>query len=215
MQQSDLESRAYPMPSGIDNIETKQVYDNPADDPDYKPKQQCFGFTLALFFAIDASLIFAQKISNLVPTLELKVILCHPVSTIFKPSKFIPTEKIDSALECISYGLLAYFFAISFLNPKYVGGNPAVTKLWPILLALIIPVTKNFISKFDLVTLLDEVFFAGLMILIMYFIYIRNDASESCLLCLKPWVYVYKKKKIAHVVPEQVYGQGDPSQPTK
>ena len=191
MQQSNTGAQAYPMPSGINKIETTQVYDNPADDPDYEPKRQCFGSILALLAAIVASSRCAQNISDLV----------------FKPS-----GKIEYALECISYGLFAYFYAISFYNPKYLGGNPPFLKLWPFALAFIISDINYFILKycftleFDFGDLFAEVFIVGLINLIMYFIFIRNDASESFLLCLKPWVY--KKKKIAYIVPEQVYGHG-------
>ena len=173
--------QSYPMSQGSPGFAgNPQVSDyefsvNITEDPAYEPKRQCLGYSIitlvSILFVIEA----ATKIYYYYRNYE------------FKASLVISSS---------AYLIADYFFIRILFDPKYCGGNPKLVNSWPLALycglnilslTLIHPV-----KIFEMLGCVVATF-------IFYWVNFQDDKSDSCLLCLKPWVY--KKIQIEAVHP--------------
>ena len=147
----------------------KLKHDNPAEDPDYEPQRQCFGYSLSIIFAFLIS-IFA--------------VLCGK-TLLFGTNNH---AKLLSACFIGFCGFMLYLLVMGLRYPEYLGGKPEPVKAWPI------PVAWTF---FTIAGVYNEpgksaeiITMSIVVALIQYFVMFQDDSNPCCCcLCLKPWVY--------------------------
>lgn len=191
-QPSQADSQVYAMPPV--QAQRKQVYDNPADDPDYEPERHCFGYTMAVL-SLCISIYFAGiSIQNVI---------------------IMNDHKEISALLAVSWLFEAYFWFIIFYDPKYCGGKPDLKNSWSFWVSVVIFVIANivFVIKTGNIAaavgeILQKIGFSAIRQIILF----QDDSQNGWCLCFKPWGFV--KKQITPVYPgQQLYGQAPaPSQ---
>ena len=133
---------------------------DPTKDLNFEPKAQVFAFTLAIFFLI----------------CNLLLVIKYGMNT--------------DILSMVGSIFTSIFFLLILTYPKYVGGNPAFHKLWPVIIGRLLKVVSLFFGARN--QIIGGLFFASFSTLIMYFAYIRDDTVPSKLLCCKPWIYIPK-----------------------
>ena len=147
----------------------KLKHENPAEDPDYEPQRQCFGYSLSIIFAF---------------LISLFAVLCG----IELLSGIKDHIKVPSAC-CLGFcGFMLYLLVMSLHYPEYLGGKPELVKAWPIPVAwtffAIAGVNDTPEKSSEIVTM------CIVAILIQYFVMFQDDSNPCCCcLCLKPWVY--------------------------
>ena len=159
--------------------QVKKTYENPADDPEYEPERQCFGYYF--FLVVSIFCVFS--------------IIKHTVDAFTNED-----ERLHSALLALASTFGCGFSFISWYDPKYLGGKPSMYKAWPI------AVDSAFLAAAGIVeepeNYVDEIIFQVVVITILYLIWFHDGTSERFCLCLKPWVF---KKKHVDSIP-QPYG---------
>ena len=150
-----------------------QVYPEPDDQNknsdegkgnNHEAKRNCFGYSLFIM----AAMIFISLI----------------VACIFGAMGDI-SDWFNYSAVATGFGLFSYFVIMSLHDPKHLGGNPDVIKMWPL-------ITGSFLIS---IPFWESSFFEGLVPLLIllfgsmlcYFICFRDDSSKDCCLCMKPW----------------------------
>ena len=105
---------------------------------------------------------------------------------------------ILGALAVITGFSLSFFHIAALIYPEYLGGQPSLLKILPLLIGISFPLTIAFWVimdplglKFKNQTSTTFLFVTAMVYLIIsalvYYVYSRDDDSGSCWLCFKPW----------------------------
>lgn len=156
---------------------------------------QCCGTALAVFFALFAFLVTTTEISGAIKSTSAAFI----------------TVKIAGAIAAILY---LYFFIEMIRVPEFLAGKPDLKKFWAPAANLVINIAIDlYLNSIGLEEdLVSEIIVELFMFAICIGIYIQDDASESCCLCLKPWIY--KKVQIDVIYVQAPTPISPPSYPT-
>lgn len=154
------------------NFETIPVtFPNPLINQE-KLVSQCCGTSISIFFAF---LYFTTFLIEITGALT--------------PNS--PTFTLIKSASALSTALYFYFFVQMIRVPEFLAGKPKLNRFWApavnFCISLAVDVVVNLREPFQ--DLLNEIFLDTFIFILCLGIYSQDDASESCCLCFKPWIY--------------------------
>lgn len=118
----------------------------------------------------------------------------------------------------VASALHLYFFTEMIRLPEYLAGKPNLMKFWAPFANMVISLSiRLYLCGMGLVEdPLWDIFMEILMLAVCIGIYSQDDASESCFLCFKPWIYKKVQIDVIYVqAPTPIIpAQMPPSYPT-
>lgn len=160
---------------------------------------QCCGMAVAVFFASFSFLVAMTEISGAINSTSAASIAVKSAAA-------------------ITAALFLYFFIEMIRVPEFLAGKPDLKKFWAPAANLVMNISINiYLNSLGLVYDLASDIFKELFIFAMCVgIYIQDDASESCCLSFKPWIYKKVQTEVIYVQAPTPFNpnQGPPSYPT-
>ncbi len=151
---------------------------NPSEDPNFEPKKQGCGYTIAFLACLLLTFDILHKIFNM----------------------FAEPDQINLHItRCLGNIFVLIFYLQALIYPAYIGGSPGIVKLWPMMIGYVF-ILKSYrmifykISGSAVMSTFICIILYVVLIAINYAFFIRDDTNPgTCCIFFKPWVYRRKE----------------------